>query len=505
MRERTLWTAVTVIALLLIVGGVAGAVVPNIASPTDAAAPLGETISYQGYLTDATGDPLTSTLTMVFRLYDADAGGTAVWSSGNVDVDVAEGLFNVLLDVEQADFTGQGLWLEMTVDGEVLSPRQALLAAPYALSLRPGANIVGAPDTADGAVLDVQMSGAFPSAKTIAGVAPATGTAIHGVATGGAGLYGASSATYGVWGNSNNGWGGYFSSDNGYGMRVDTNGTDHYDHGLYVTAEGGYGVYAQSSGNMAVRGEAGDVSGISQPIGLVGVAGIGQNRGVYGSSDAGSGVYGASEANYGVWGQSTTYRGVTGRTSRSDNNYGLYTPDNIFSLNTHLAGAMMQVVQNGSKETLEAGDVAVFSGIRAAATTDEPPIIQVSKASMANSPAVAGVVYSGFNIDAVMSQQDELSAGDSATEEIMLAGPIAPGGYLLLVVQGPVQVKAAAIAGEIRVGDLLATSNERGYATQAAIAAQADVETIVPGTVFGKALEAVTDGKERIYVYVTLQ
>jgi hypothetical protein len=50
-----------------------------------------------------------------------------------------------------------------------------------------------------------------------------------------------------------------------------------------------------------------------------------------------------SSSNYGVWGQSSNFRGVTGRTSRTDNNYGLYTPDNLFSLNVNLAGAIMLV------------------------------------------------------------------------------------------------------------------------------------------------------------------
>ena len=72
-----------------------------------------------------------------------------------------------------------------------------------------------------------------------------------------------------------------------------------------------------------------------------------------------------SDNNYGVWGQSDTYRGVTGRTSRVDNNYGLYTPDNLYSLNINLTGAIMHVVQNGGKEALEPGDVAVFSGLSA--------------------------------------------------------------------------------------------------------------------------------------------
>jgi hypothetical protein len=80
-----------------------------------------------------------------------------------------------------------------------------------------------------------------------------------------------------------------------------------------------------------------------------------------------------SSSNYGVWGQSSEWRGVTGRTSRADNNYGFYTPDNLFSLNINLAGAVMQVMQNGGTEPLAPGDVVVFSGINRAVTAVDAP------------------------------------------------------------------------------------------------------------------------------------
>ena len=283
-------------------------------------------ISYQGRLFDSGGTPLNGTYSLRFVVYDKAVAGSALWDSGNLNVTIDDGLFNVKLGIDQADVNGQALWLSIIVQGQTLSPRQEILPAPYALSLRPGADIVGDSIGANDA--------------TLAGYAPATGTALYADANGGTGLVGDSENSYGIWGSSNNSWGGYFTSDGGYGIRVDTNGTDHYDHGAYVTSTGGYGVYATSAQNQGVRGEAGNVSGISQPLGTVGVVGIGQSRGMYGASGNGIGTYGTSQGNYGVWGQSNTYRGVTGRTSRVDNNYGFYTPDNLFAANVNISGCI---------------------------------------------------------------------------------------------------------------------------------------------------------------------
>ena len=484
------------IAVLILAMGAAGALAKQAPSPaTVPRAVVSSGISYQGRLTNPAGVPLDGTYPMRFVVYDAPGGGTALWDSGPLSVAVTNGLFNAQLAIDQLSLDGQALWLSITVDGQTLSPRQEILPAPYALSLRPGADIVGQSIGATDAVL--------------AGYAPATGTALWADASGGAGIFGDSENNYGVWGSSNSGWGGYFTSDDGYGLRVQTGGTDHYDHGAYVTSARGYGVYAQSAQNQGLRGEAGDVTGFSQPLGPVGVVGIGSNRGVYGSSGNGSGVYGISDSNYGLWAQSQTYRGATGRTSRSDNNYGFYTPDNLFSLNINVAGAVMQVMRNGGSEPLAPGDVVAFSGIDRSVAAVDSPIVQVRRATVANSPAVAGVVFSRFNLDAI---DPRLEAADGATLERMAAievtpaGDASPGEYVLVVVQGPAQVRASALdGGAIQPGDLLSSGSQAGSAGKSAMMTIDGAVTAAPGTVFAKALESLQEGQAMIYVYVTLQ
>lgn len=495
MTLNKLYLAVAGLTLFLLGAGVAGAIPGrSAASPADmeaVSAAVASGISYQGRLAGPGGSPLDGTYAMRFIVYNAAVGGSALWDSGTINVDVDSGLFNVRLGVDHADFDGRPLWMSIIVAGETLSPRQEILPAPYALSLRPGADIVGDSIGAADAV--------------VAGYAPATGTALYADAAGGAGLFADSENSYGVWGSSNDSWGGYFTSGGGYGIRVETSGGAHYDHGAYISANNGYGVYAKSASNMGVRGEAGNVSGMPQPLGAVGVVGIGSNRGTYGSSQNGSGLYGTSVGNYGLWGQSTDGRGVTGRTSRIDNNYGFYTPDNLFSANINMAGAIMQVMENGGGQPLSPGDVVVFSGLNRDVQGVDGPIVRVSQADGLNSTAVAGVVYSRFNIEAI---DPALESPDEVLAEIEVtpAGSAAPGEFVLVVVQGPAEVKVSGVdAAGITPGDLLATGSTAGVATEAAQVTIAGIATAAPGTVFAKALEGYDGTQEMIYVYVTLQ
>ena len=73
-------------------------------------------ISYQGWLgtaDDTTG--VTGTFTMVFRLYDAETGGSNLWSETH-EVRVNHGVFTVILGssnpIPAEIFTGDALWLE---------------------------------------------------------------------------------------------------------------------------------------------------------------------------------------------------------------------------------------------------------------------------------------------------------------------------------------------------------------------------------------------------------
>jgi hypothetical protein len=95
-------------------------------------------LNYQGYLADS-GDSaaVTDTLQMTFRLYDADMGGSELWSEDHTDVPVMGGLFSVLLGevtpFPGGLFDGSTLWLQTEVGVEVLSPRKPLVSMAYSV------------------------------------------------------------------------------------------------------------------------------------------------------------------------------------------------------------------------------------------------------------------------------------------------------------------------------------------------------------------------------------
>ena len=97
-------------------------------------------ISYQGRLTDDTGDPLNATVSIVFSIYDSNSGLVPKWSEIHSSVTVSEGLFNVILGmgtppvpIEDSVFNQPERWLGISVDGgDELQPRTRLTSVGYA-------------------------------------------------------------------------------------------------------------------------------------------------------------------------------------------------------------------------------------------------------------------------------------------------------------------------------------------------------------------------------------
>jgi len=96
-------------------------------------------MSYQGYLTNNGGVPLTGTPDFQFALYEASSGGTALWSENQNDVPVTNGYFSVMLGsvtpLQASLFDGSQRYLEVRVDtgsGLTTLPRQLLGSVPFA-------------------------------------------------------------------------------------------------------------------------------------------------------------------------------------------------------------------------------------------------------------------------------------------------------------------------------------------------------------------------------------
>lgn len=124
-------------------------------------------ITYQGQLRQS-GEPFTGTADLQFRLFDQLSGGSEIGSPQTLqNWPVEDGLFQVELDYDPADFDGDDRYLEVLVNGTPLTPRQKVTATPYALL---------AAGTSDGAIdgsavdpseVQLRVTGTCPAGQSI--------------------------------------------------------------------------------------------------------------------------------------------------------------------------------------------------------------------------------------------------------------------------------------------------------------------------------------------------
>jgi hypothetical protein len=113
-----------------------------LALPLGAAVP-GQ-VDFQGLLLDSGGQKVNGAVDLIFTLYDAPAGGIALWTETHPDVQVTDGVYGVTLGTTTPltpALLGTGnVHLQIAVDGETLTPRRQLLAVPYAVRAQTAEN-----------------------------------------------------------------------------------------------------------------------------------------------------------------------------------------------------------------------------------------------------------------------------------------------------------------------------------------------------------------------------
>lgn len=94
-------------------------------------------VPHQGRLSDSAGAPVHGEHTLTFALWDAATDGNSVWTETHPTVAVDGGYYSVVLGrqdpLDNSVFTGEGRWLSVAVDGQMLAARTPVLAAPYAV------------------------------------------------------------------------------------------------------------------------------------------------------------------------------------------------------------------------------------------------------------------------------------------------------------------------------------------------------------------------------------
>jgi hypothetical protein len=152
-RCRAPWLAILTLTLL--------------SAPAFAQVPQGMT--FTGRAVDQSGNPLAGPVNLELRVFDAETGGSQLYSEEHLGVPLdATGDFSVQLGLGaspsgpfDADLFSQvDRWLEVEVDGELLTPRQIIGSVPRAPLAEQVDEIVPAPndarfeDCGDGTVAD---------------------------------------------------------------------------------------------------------------------------------------------------------------------------------------------------------------------------------------------------------------------------------------------------------------------------------------------------------------
>ena len=349
MQRKTWFSLLVVLGCLLATGsgarlaGQALAQEPVVEGVLAPQADTGTGFTYQGRLTDGSGSPIAGPCDFQFKLYNdllspVQVGSTVTRSN----VTLTDGFFSAGVDFGSGAFDGEGRQLQVLVrcpagsgSYETLSPMVSLEAAPYAHSLRPGAQISSSTAGELSAVLSVEdtYSGGFASTallgKSTKGIGvqgeSGSGYGVQGLATSGTGVYGSGSIN-GVYGGSSSTIGtgvygkasatsgstagvvGENDSPSGAGVAGYADATSGTNYGVYGTTDSpdGYGVYATNTAAGAA---------LDEPTAIYAEVNAAEGFALYGLNNSGRGIVGEGYGRYGVGGFSDTSYGVFGKSS----------------------------------------------------------------------------------------------------------------------------------------------------------------------------------------------
>lgn len=140
-------------------------------------------IWYQGRLLDSSAQPLVGLRTIKFEVFDSLTAGTSLWSDTLESVGLVDGFYSVALGSTSARpfpptlFDVSPRYLELSVDGVTLSPRQLMGSVPYAMTCAQARSVSGGPVNASS--VSINGTTVIDSAGRLAGPAVSQGGLIE--------------------------------------------------------------------------------------------------------------------------------------------------------------------------------------------------------------------------------------------------------------------------------------------------------------------------------------
>ncbi len=489
-------------------------------------------IYYQGYLADASGNPINTNQAMDFSIWSSQTGGNKLWEESHNSVTIDNALFSIILGSQNPIsvdvFSDKTRYLEIVIGGETLSPRQQIASVPYAYttaSMSGATNVIPSdgkvgigttsPKTmleVDGRISSTKYGFKFPdgtvqtSAATSGGssscgwtddgtvVRLSTSTDKVGIGTtnpssllsvGGSGI--ANAAITGLTGSTN----GYAV----YGSAHNSSGTTNYGGYFKATGTNGRGVYGEASNYGDVKNYGGFFSAFGKSgRGVLGSTTGSNGIGVYGDAigSSGVGVYGNAPGNsgvgvYGVGGDYACY--FVGRGYFSGNvGIGKKNPQSRLDVQGNItvrdkSSGIVAIELGTGLDYSEGFNVSDKNNI-------EPGTVLCIDQGNPGKLKISQQSYD-FKVAGIVAGAGDLGSGvtlGSGAHDFNVA------------LAGRVYCKIDATKEAIQAGDLLTTSDTPGYAQKVTNHRKSQ------GAVLGKAMQDLEKGKKgQILVLVTLQ
>ena len=439
---------------------------------------------FSGTVRPADRAPGAAVESVTVSVYRDETGGEPIWQETQNVVVGAGGRYNVLVGSSTADglpvalFTnGQPRWLSVQFDrgGEPEQPRVQFASVPYALKAIDADTLGGRPAAAYALANPPARRGESPVRVGGLGAAAASGanppfetstagtTGRIGVFVDAANLGNSEMTQFGT----------------GVGSRIGLGTTAPQDY-FHVSFDDQFGAFT----GLAVQNRNGGANASSGMLFYDQNGALAQFQGfnnanhayVINNIAAGGSIsfLTANVSRFAVASNGNVGIGTAAPTTKLQV-AGTVTVDGNLVANGNIAAKYQDVAEwVETAAPLEAGTVVIVD-------PTEPN--RVLAAAKAYDTRVAGAV----------SRQPGLVLGEQGDRKAMVAQ------------SGRVRVKADATYGAIKIGDLLVTSPNPGYAMRSKPMRVGRESMHRPGTLLGKALEALPDGKGEILVLLTLQ